>query len=171
MPLPFLTSPPEPEMTLEITMALFSEYRSCRRRRSRVIARLVAIRPSACSVPPLKLSAPPGPPSLLSLAAATMPPLIARPPVKPLSTPSVSVPAPVLVSPPTPPMDEPRMTLLPLVSRVPPPTPIAASWPEMSVVVPLAHCSPPPSSVIVPLPKLPAVAKLIRPPVTVVPPE
>lgn len=36
--------------------------------------------------------------------------------------------------------------------------------------MPAAHCRPPPLSVIVPEPKLFAALKLIRPPVTVVPP-
>jgi len=63
------------------------------------------------------------------------------------------------------------VTLLPLVSNVAPPAPKAASRVEMSVVVPDAHCSPPPLSVIKPEPKLFAELKLIRPPVTLVPPE
>jgi hypothetical protein len=40
----------------------------------------------------------------------------------------------------------------------------------MSVVLPVAHCRPPPFSVMPPVPRLSAVAKLIRPPVIVVPP-
>jgi hypothetical protein len=165
MPAPFLVRPPVPAMTLEITRAL-PLVSIVPPPAFKVIARLVEIKPSACSVPPLKLRAPPMPPSLLSLEAATVPPLIARPPVKPLSTPSVSVPAPVLVTPPVPPMAEPRVTLLPLVSTVPPAAPIAASREEMSVVLPVAHCRPPPLSVIVPVPRLLEAAKLTRPPVT-----
>ena len=63
------------------------------------------------------------------------------------------------------------VTLLPLVSKVAPPLPKAASFEEMSVVVPDAHCRPPPSRVIVPEPKLLAELKLISPPVTLVSPE
>ena len=40
------------------------------------------------------------------------------------------------------------MTLLPLVSKVAPPAPKAASWAEMSAVLPVAHCRPPPSIVM-----------------------
>ena len=64
-----------------------------------------------------------------------------------------------------------NVTLLPLVSKVAPPEPIESSCAETSAVLPVAHCRPPPFSVIWPLPKLLAAAKLIRPPVTVVPPE
>src|SRR4051812_4568315 len=77
---------------------------------------------------------------------------------------------PVLVMPPSlaPPVSAvARVTLLPLVSNVPPPVPIAASWPEMSVLVPAAHCRPPPLSAIVPVPKLLAEEKLIAPPLIV----
>jgi hypothetical protein len=63
-----------------------------------------------------------------------------------------------------------KLTLLPLVSKVAPPDPMAASWVEMSDVLPAAHCRPAPFTVIVPVPRPPAM-KLIRPPVTVVPPE
>jgi hypothetical protein len=87
-----------------------------------------------------------------------------------LATESVSVPVPALVRPPLPEREEARATLLPLVSKVPPPAPSAASLEEMSVVVPVAHCRPPPFSVMLPLPKLVALLKLIRPPVTVVAP-
>jgi hypothetical protein len=64
-----------------------------------------------------------------------------------------------------------KVMLLPLVSKVPPPAPSGISLAEMSAVLPAAHCRPPPFSVIRPEPKLPADAKFIRPPVTVVPPE
>jgi hypothetical protein len=83
---------------------------------------------------------------------------------------SVSVPLPTLVSPPVPERTEASVTLLPLVSKFAPLLPKAASFEEMSVAVPEAHCRPPPLSVIVPEPKLLAALKLIRPPVTVVPP-
>ena len=63
------------------------------------------------------------------------------------------------------------MTLLPLVSKVAPAAPSGASFEEMSAVLPAAHCRPPPFKVIAPVPKLPAELKLIRPPLTVVPPE
>jgi hypothetical protein len=76
------------------------------------------------------------------------------------------MPVPVLVRPPLPESEEPSATLLPLVSNVAPPAPKAASFDEMSVVVPVAHCSPPPFRVIWPEPKLLAALKLIRPPVT-----
>ncbi len=82
----------------------------------------------------------------------------------------VSVPVPLLVRPPslaTPVSAVLKVTLLPLVSNVAPPVPIAASWPEISVVLPVAHCRPPPFSVIWPVPKLLAAEKLIRPPVIV----
>ncbi len=65
---------------------------------------------------------------------------------------------------------EASVTSLPLVSKVAPLLPKAASLDEMSVVVPEAHCRPPPLRVIVPEPKLFDALKLIRPPVTVVPP-
>jgi hypothetical protein len=77
---------------------------------------------------------------------------------------SSSVPAPILVRPPLPESGEAIATLLPLVSKVAPPLPNAASFEEMSVEVPDAHCRPPPSSVIVPVPKLLAELKLIMPP-------
>jgi hypothetical protein len=57
-----------------------------------------------------------------------------------------------------------------LVSNVAPPAPSGASREEMSVAVPAAHCTPPPFSVTMPVPKLPSAEKLIRPPLTVVPP-
>jgi hypothetical protein len=82
----------------------------------------------------------------------------------------VSVPLPVLVMPPVPVSREAKVTSLPLVSNVPPLPPIAASWPEISVVLPGAHCSPPPFSVMVPLPKLLAALKSISSPEIVVPP-
>jgi hypothetical protein len=63
-----------------------------------------------------------------------------------------------------------KVTLLPLVSTVPPAAPTGPSRAEMSVVLPVAHRRPPPFKVIEPVPKLLAAAKLIRPPVTVVPP-
>jgi hypothetical protein len=80
------------------------------------------------------------------------------------------VPVPFFVRPPGPERADASVTLLPLVSKVAPPAPKAASFEEMSVVVPAAHCRPPPSSVMVPEPKLAAELKLISPPVTVVPP-
>ena len=81
------------------------------------------------------------------------------------------MPVPALVRPPLPEREEASVTLLPLVSKVAPPLPKGASLEEMSVEVPAAHCRPPPLSVIEPEPKLLAELKLIRPPVTVVPPE
>ena len=84
---------------------------------------------------------------------------------------SVSVPVPALVSPPVPPIAEASVTLLPLVSRVPPLLPSAASCPEMSVVVPVAHCRPPPFSVIWPRAEVAGRVKLIRPPLIVQAPE
>ena len=76
-----------------------------------------------------------------------------------------------MVRPPVPARAVASVTLLPLVSKVPPPAPSGARRDEMSVVVPVAHCRPPPFSVTVPDGlKLLAAAKLIRPPVTVVPP-
>ena len=80
------------------------------------------------------------------------------------------MPGPALVSAPVPVIAEASVTLLPLVSKVPPPAPSAVRRGEMSVLVPAAHCRPPPLSVIAPEPKLPADAKLTRPPVMVVPP-
>jgi hypothetical protein len=56
------------------------------------------------------------------------------------------------------------------LSKVPPPAPSAANREEMSVAVPVAHCTPPPFSVTMPVPKLFAAAKLIRPALIVVPP-
>jgi hypothetical protein len=88
-----------------------------------------------------------------------------------LPPPSVSVAAPTLVSPPVPPIAPDRVTAWPLVSKVAPLLPIAASREEMSVVLPVAHCRPPPFRVIGPVPRLLPAAKLINPPVTVVPPE
>jgi hypothetical protein len=87
-----------------------------------------------------------------------------------LAAESVSVPVPALVRPPLPEREEARATLLPLVSNVPPAAPSGARREEMSVVVPVAHCSPPPFSVMLPLPKLAVLLKLISPPVTVVAP-
>ncbi len=65
---------------------------------------------------------------------------------------------------------EARVMLLPLVSKAPPAAPSGASLAEMSAVLPVAHCRPPPLSVIRPEPKLVAALKLIRPPLTTVPP-
>jgi hypothetical protein len=76
-----------------------------------------------------------------------------------------------LARPPLPVIAEARVTVLPLVSKMPPPAPSGASFEEMSAVLPVAHCRPPPFRVISPLPKLAAEVKLIRPPLTVVPPE
>jgi hypothetical protein len=76
-----------------------------------------------------------------------------------------------LVRPPLPERAEASVTALLLVSKVAPLLPKGASLDEMSVELPEAHCRPPPSSVIVPEPKLPAELKLMRPPVTLVPPE
>jgi hypothetical protein len=84
---------------------------------------------------------------------------------------SVRVPVPALVTPPVPESVNASVTVLPLVSKVAPLLPKAASLDEMSVVVPVAHCRPPPLTVINPEPKLLAELKLIRPALTVVPPE
>src|SRR5262249_5396258 len=56
-----------------------------------------------CSVPPLKASPPEAAPKLASVVTASVPALIAVPPVYVLTPLSVSVPAPLLVTPPMPP--------------------------------------------------------------------
>ncbi len=71
--------------------------------------------------------------------------------------------------PPAPDRAPEKVTLLPPVSKVAPSAPMAI-WADMSAMLPLAHCRPPPFNVIRPVPRLAAVEKLIRPPITVVPP-
>src|SRR5260370_39521013 len=74
----------------------------------------------------------------------------------------------MLLRPPVPESAEASVTSLPLVSKVAPLLPKAASLDEMSVVVPEDHCRPPPLRVIAAEPKLFEALMLIRPPVTVV---
>ena len=62
------------------------------------------------------------------------------------------MPLPALVRPPLPVSAVAKLTLLPLVSKVAPPEPMAASCAEISLVFPAAHCRPPPFTVIVPVP-------------------
>ena len=93
------------------------------------------------------------------------------PPLKVLVPASVSVPRPCLAMPPAPVRPVAKVMLLPLVSKVPPAAPSASREDEeISIVLPAAHCRPPPFKVTMLLPKLLAALKLIRPPVTVVPP-
>jgi hypothetical protein len=169
VPPPILVSPPAPTM-LPDSVSAFACVSTVLVPLSVIALASESPLAAACSVVPLAKVRSPVPSALLD-PAASVPAFMVVPPEYVFVPESVSVPAPIFVSPPVPESVEASVTLLPLVSKVAPLLPKAASLEEMSVEVPDAHCRPPPLSVIKPEPKLPAELKLISPPVTLVPPE
>src|SRR5262249_18918781 len=121
------------------------------------------------SVPPPNASPLLAAPKLASVVTASVPALIAVPPVYVLTPLSVNVPAPLLVTPPMPPIVPPSVALLPLVSKAPPP---ALSVAPRFEVKPARNWSVPPPKVspLEAAPKLASVVTASRPALIVVPP-